>query len=149
MPNVFERFQKRVVGSQNTLKDMTNKILPSGDFGTITGIQTILQSWSNILTTPKRTFLFDPEYGSDLHKLIFEPVDQLTVEAITTEVRNVLTTYDNRAKISSFDVQFLTNRKGFVVNVVVEFGGQIAELTTLIDQNNYFNITGQQATAGG
>jgi len=138
--NLLDRFNKTVVGSNEKDADYQSKIVTSGDFKRVENIEAILSSWSNILITPKRTYQYDPEYGSDLYKLIFEPADQSTEEEIIEEVVEALRTYDPRATVKNVSVTFLTTRKGFNVAVEVLYSGQNTELQVVIDENVYFKF---------
>ena len=140
MANLLDRFNKTVAGSESKLADYKSKISSVGDFKRISDIEVILSSWNNILLTPKRTYMFDPEYGSDLYKLVFEPADERTQEQITREVVNSLRKYDDRAIINDVRVSFLSNQKGFVVAVDVEYEGETSQLETVIDEDLYFRF---------
>ena len=71
MANILDRFQKTVVGATGRFADFTDVISPIGDFTRTTGLNVILKSWYTLLITPTRTVDHDPEYGSDLYKLVF------------------------------------------------------------------------------
>ena len=86
MTNFLDRFNKLAIGSSGTISDQIAKISPSGDFARINNIEVILASWSNILQTPENTYTFDPEYGSKLYKMIFEPADEHTIQIIKDEI---------------------------------------------------------------
>lgn len=140
MANLLDRFNKTVVGSNEKLADYQSKIVTSGDFKRVEDIETILSSWSNILITPKRTYQYDPEFGSDLYKLVFEPADTSTEEEIKEEVIESLRTYDPRATIQNINVSFLVGRKGFNVAVEVLYEGASEQLQVVIDENVYFKF---------
>ena len=136
--NLLDRFNKTVVGSSEKDADYQSKIVTSGDFKRVENIEAILSSWSNILVTPKRTYQYDPDYGSDLYKLVFEPADQTTEEEIIEEVIEVLKTYDARAIIETVSVSFIESRKGFNLAIEVSYDGKEADLQVVIDENIYF-----------
>jgi phage baseplate assembly protein W len=140
MVNLLHRFSKDVAGSESKLADYKSTVASIGDFRRIDNIQVILNSWSNILTTPRRTYMFDPEYGSDLYKLIFEPADNTTKRAIIDETVSVLTRYDDRARINDINVEFLPNRKGFNVAVDVEYEGETGQIEVIVDEDSYFQF---------
>ena len=140
MANLLDRFKQTVVGSESKLADYRSTISSTGDFKRISDIEVILNSWNNILTTPRRTYMFDPEYGSDLYKLVFEPADEKTVELITKEVVTSLRKYDDRARINDISVSYLSNGKGFVVSVDVEYEGEVGQLQTVVDEDLYFRF---------
>ena len=140
MANLLDRFNETVAGSNSKLADYTSIVAPKGDFKRIKDIEVLISSWNNILITPRRTYMFDPEYGSNLYKMIFEPADQSTEEEIIEKVVEALRTYDPRATVKNVSVTFLTSRKGFNVAVEVLYSGQNTELQVVIDENVYFKF---------
>ena len=136
MANFLDLFQKEAIGGEGRIEDFTANINSRGDFTKIRELDVILNSWNNVLQTPQRSYTFDPEYGSKLQQLIFEPADESTIDAIVDEVEECLSAYDSRAKIESIDVQFLKNRKGFSVNVVVSYKGKTGSFSTIITEED-------------
>jgi len=142
MSTLMEKFRKSVIGSSGKIADFTAKIAPYGDFYRVENLQTILTSWNNILLTPTRTYTYDPEFGSDLYKYVFDPQDDDTKDAIQDEILYKLKRYDDRAEIVSLDIEYLTNRKGFTVSIVVDYEGERGGVSFEVDESLYFNITG-------
>ena len=140
MANPLKRFNKEVAGSNSKIGDFTSTIAPKGDFKKIKDIEVILASWNNILLTPRRSYMFDPEYGSDLYKMVFEPADEVTVNKVIDEVTNTLLKYDDRASIENVAVTFFPNQKGFTVAVDVNYDGNIGQLAVVIDESLYFKF---------
>lgn len=138
MVDFLKRFNQTVAGSRNEITDYVSVVAPVGDFKRIEGIEVILNSWNNILLTPKRSYIFDPEYGSNLYKLVFEPADAVTQQKINQEVINTIQRYDERATIKDVQISFLPNNKGFQVNIDVEYKGDSSNLKVVIDQSLYF-----------
>ncbi|GAG24357.1 unnamed protein product, partial [marine sediment metagenome] len=95
---------------------------------------------NNILLTPKRSYLFDPEYGSDLYKMVFEPADAQTAETIKNEVTGSIIRYDDRAIIQDVAVAFFNQGKGFSITIQVDYQGESAELNIGIDETIYFKF---------
>lgn len=144
MPNLLSRFNKEVIGSDNAIYDYLAKITARGDFKRVKNIDVIITSWNNILMTPRRTYIMDPEYGSDLHLILFEPVDETTVERIKTEVESRIQLYDDRATIEDIEVVLNSNRKGFTVNILVEYEGDVKTLSVKFDDST---VVRQQGAA--
>lgn len=140
MANLLDRFSKTSVGSTNKFIDYLQTIAPSGDFKQIQDINVILNSWNNILVTPLRTYQFDPNYGSDLYKLIFEPQDDQTRDAIVNEVVNAIQKFDSRASIKDVKVSFLNNKKGFALAITVSYEKQEKTIKVMLDENVYFKF---------
>jgi len=140
LANLLDRFKRAGVGSAGRIADFLPKVAPYGDFTRTTDLNTILASWNNILLTPTRTYTHDPEYGTNLIRYIFEPATTETLNKIKREVEYKLTTYDDRATITNIEVFFLQNKKGFVINIYVDYEGERAELSASIDEETYFNF---------
>jgi len=143
--DILKRFNTEVVGSNQTLYDFLPKIASVGDFQRIKDINVIISSWNNILLTPKRTYIHDPEYGSDLFKLIFDPVDNITVERIKNEIVLAIRKYDSRAEIEDIVVTLLTTKKGFSVIIYVDYNGTKGSLSINFDETTFITT---ETTAG-
>lgn len=139
MANLLKRFNKQVIGSDGKIYDYLSKITASGDFKRVEDLNVIITSWNNILLTPKRTYLHDPDYGSNLHKLVFEPADDSTVDLIKTEVVQALTYYDSRANITNVEVVIKSNGKGYVINIFAVYEGVSGTLTVSFDDSTLLN----------
>jgi len=142
LANLLDRFNKTVVGSKGRIADYAPVISVSGDFKLVTDLNAILLSWNNILLTPTRSYDHDPEYGCDLYKMIFDQADSVTEDNIRNEIINKLPRYDDRASITDVNVFFLNNKKGFVVNVLVNYKGVVGKLEARIDESLYFQFMG-------
>jgi phage baseplate assembly protein W len=113
--------------------DYDSTMTPLGDFEKITNINVIVNSWNNILLTPRGTYDHDPEYGSRLYEMLFQVADIDTMIDIKNEIYDTLSRYDNRAYINKVDVKFLKPpQKGFIVKIVAEYEGEKSELTVKI-----------------
>lgn len=135
MANILDRFIKSARGTDVQPHDFIPYISSIGDFKRIRNIDVILNSWNNILLTPLGSYLFDPNFGSNLYRLIFEPADAGTVEAIKTEVQTRIENYDTRGEILGLTVVMLPNKKGFNVNVECGFGGERGEISIKFDDS--------------
>lgn len=146
MANLLDRFKKNTIGSATTIFDYLPRITSSGDFKRVRELDVIITSWNNILITPRRSFIHDPEFGSDLPLMVFEPTDEETVERIKTEVVDRIRQYDDRATINGIDVLLKANKKGFVVNVFVEYEGDTGTLSVSFDDSTISPQGTQQET---
>ena len=140
MASNYEKFGKSVIGSRGKIADFTTTITPTGDFNRINDISVIINSWNNILLTPIRTYTFDPEYGSELYKYVFEPYDRRTVEAIKNEIYRRLSRWDDRAEITDIQIRALPGGKGFEINIFVEYEGQEEKMQLTLDEAAYFTF---------
>lgn len=140
MANIEDKFTSSVIGSSGDIFDYNDIITSSGDFKRTSKLAVVMKSWNNILLTQRRSYTHDPEYGSDLYKYVFEPSDNLTIQMIIQEVKNTLILYDDRATITSIDVSFLSNKKGFVVDIGVEYKGEKGSFESIISEDLYSDI---------
>ena len=140
MANILDKFKKNVIGSNSKIADYTCTISPSGDFKRIHDFTAILNNWNNILLTPVGSYDHDPEYGSNLHKYVYEPVDNDTVEGIKNEIRRCITSYNDQADISRIDVKFLKDNKGFSFDIIAYLNDQEGSITITIDESSSFKI---------
>jgi phage baseplate assembly protein W len=139
MSNIFDKFRDSAVGSSGRILDFTSKINSSGDFTKVYDLNAIILSWNNILITQKGTYDHDPEYGSNLYLYLFEPADDKTQQSIKDEIKNSLSVYDSRANIDDIAVNFLSNQKGFSVNITADYFGVKGSLSVTIDNTTYEN----------
>jgi len=137
MANLLDRFKTQVRGSEKRIYDYLPKITAKGDFKRITDLNVIINSWTNILMTPRRTYINDPEYGSDLHLQVFEPADAISVETIKTEILDRIRLYDDRASIVSLEVTGFKNKKGFGVDMIVNYEGEKEDISISFDDSSY------------
>lgn len=134
MASLLKRFEKEISGRKKEVIDFIPEIDANGDFKKVRGIEAIIKSWTNILLTPLGTYDHDPDYGSKLLFLVFEPADEITREKIYNEIDFRLPRFDDRAQIDDIDVQFFNNRKGFTVTITVNYDGDTGILTQSITE---------------
>lgn len=80
------------------------EVTDNNDFDYITATYCIIDHIIKELLTPKRTYVFDPEYGSNIHKYIFDHIDENSVAGIVSEIKSVIDRYS-----SVVDYQIDTN----------------------------------------
>jgi phage baseplate assembly protein W len=113
-----------------TYSDYISQKSPLGDYKKISNINVIINSWNNILLTPRGSYDHDPEYGSRLYEYLYEPADSDTMNNIRDEIIEMISRYDDRASIDSIDVKYIRPpNQGFVVYIVVLYEGDRAPLT--------------------
>ena len=137
MPNLLNRFFNEVIGSSEKIRDYIAIISSRGDFKRIEDLNVILSSWNTILLTPRRSYILDPQFGSDLYKYVFDPADESTVESIRNEVIETLRFYDNRATITDVQVRIMESGKGYVLDIVADYRGETGSLTVKFDDTTF------------
>lgn len=137
MSNVLKRFRSESVGTGETDIDYLPTISPAGDFTRTKDINAILNSWNNILLTPRRSYPYDPEYGSDLYKMVFEPLDDITAARIQDETVSAIRRYDDRADIESVNISFFKSGKGFTIDMIVNYDGETKNLSVTLTERTF------------
>ncbi len=135
MASNLKKFNRNVLGASNKIFDYMPDISPSGDVKRLSEIDVIINSWKNILLTPVGSYDHNPEYGSILYQLLFEPADNITIDKIKTELESKLMLYDDRAKIMSTDVKYISsNKKGFNIDIDVLYKGNQKNMSVSITE---------------
>ena len=76
----------------------------NNDLIAIKNVNAIARSVRNIiLTTPGEKF-FDPDFGSNVSKLLFENVDDITASQIQEEIEFSINNYEPRVKLTNVEV---------------------------------------------
>ena len=71
----------------------------TGDVGKVKDATSVKRGISNILMTENNERLFQPEVGSGLKNLLFEPMTDLTTQLLEDEVRSAIDAWENRAQL--------------------------------------------------
>jgi phage baseplate assembly protein W len=100
------------------------KVPGTGDIPLKYNEQAVIRSIRNLLSTNIGERLFQPEVGSSLNSLLFEPVTQITATLIQNEVIRIITNYEPRASIARVDVSALPDSNQFNVTVYAYIGNQ-------------------------
>lgn len=137
----LSQIDKKIYGKENIPIDFVEVIGQNGDFKKINGINVLVKSLRNMLMTPLGTYIFDPEYGSELYKKVFQIADDITKEEIIFEVRDRIQLYDDKVIIKEVDVDFYADSKGFYITAILEKDGYESDLIlTFADYNMEFSM---------
>ena len=105
--------------------DLTFLRLPStGDVAMKYDEQAVIRSIRNLLNTNVYDRLFQPDIGSTLNQLLFEPISPLTATLIQNEIIRTITNYEPRATINTISVTAAPDSNQFNVSLSVLVGNQ-------------------------
>ena len=91
----------------------------NGDLIAIKNVNAITRSIRNIvLTTPGEKF-FDPDFGSNVSKLLFENVDDITASQIQEEIEFSINNYEPRVKL--IDVQVIADNDNASFDTIITY----------------------------
>lgn len=86
--------------------------------------QSVIRSVRNLLSTNRYERLFQPNIGSSLNTLLFEPVSPLTANLIEDEIVRMIKNYEPRVTISQVVVSAEPDSNQFNVSLYVFVGNQ-------------------------
>lgn len=84
-----------------------------------TGVQAVINSVKNLLLTGHYEKPFHPEIGSNIRKMLFEPLDAIVATNLQREIEETLSNYEPRVRVRKIIVSPNYDKNGF--NVYLEF----------------------------
>ena len=84
-----------------------------------TGPNAIVQSVINLIQLSHYEKPFHPEIGSNVRKLLFEPLDNITSNLLSEEIKTTLANFEPRVKVNNVYVQSNENLDGY--DITIEF----------------------------
>mgnify|MGYP000666023663 FL=1 len=111
--------------------DLTFRRLPvTNDVALSYDEQAVIRSVRNLLLTGFYERPFQPNLGSNLNKLLFEPADQLTSNLIESEVRDVISNFEPRITVNTINVTISPDENSFNLSMTF-FVGNNTRATTV------------------
>jgi phage baseplate assembly protein W len=107
-----------------TRKPVTNDVALSYDE------MAVIRSVRNLLLTNHYERPFQPELGSNINTLLFEPISPITSASLQTEIENMINNYEPRALLKSVNVNAQPDQNAYEVSL--EFYIQNATLPTTV-----------------
>jgi phage baseplate assembly protein W len=89
------------------------------DINKLTAERAVVNSIKNLVSTNHYEKPFNPSFGSNLRRLLFENADKFTASLIEREIAEVIRNYEPRATVNNVIVSPTTDGNGF--NVELEF----------------------------
>lgn len=71
-----------------------------------------------VLTQPGERF-FNPNIGSKIRNILFEPLDYITASLISSEIEYTIRAFEKRVKLTEVDVEIDDNNNGF--DVIIDY----------------------------
>jgi phage baseplate assembly protein W len=99
------------------------------DINKVVGEKAIINSIKNLLLTNHYERPFQPHLGSNIRKLLFEPLDALVARSLEIEIRTVLQNFEPRVKIISIRVSPQVQQNAFQVTLEFQPLNTLAPIT--------------------
>lgn len=87
----------------------------------VINIDSILQSISNILGTKSQERLFNPEFGSSLESMLFEPMSDITVFNLFNSIISSVSKYEPRIDLNMFKSEIIPDFKNNIYDILLVF----------------------------
>lgn len=107
-----------------TRKPVTNDVALSYDE------MAVVRSVRNLLLTNHYEKPFQPELGSNINSLLFEPVSPVVSASLQSEIENMINNYEPRAQLKSVTINAKPDQNAYEVSL--EFYIQNATLPTTV-----------------
>ena len=100
------------------LTDM-NRHPVSGDITRFVNEQAVIRSCKNLIMTNRGERPYQPRVGSNIHKALFEPMDDLTTHQISNFVKETLEQNEPRVKILQLNTLADYDNNQYIVSLTV------------------------------
>ena len=98
--------------------DLNFRIHPiKKDINKHTAEMAVVNSIKNLVLTQHYEVSFQPEIGSNIQKLLFEPLDSVTASLLDREIRQVIKNFEPRASVDIVKVLPDYDKNGFTVTL--------------------------------
>lgn len=99
--------------------------------------QAVVRSIRNLLLTNHYDRPFNPDLGSNINSILFEPISTITASSLQSAVSTVVNNYEPRAILREVVVTPLPDRNAYNVSITffIENATQATTLTLLLERN--------------
>jgi phage baseplate assembly protein W len=121
MANKNDRFKVMSRDSQ-AYSDFTTDLTPhpvSLDIVKFTNENSVIRTIRNLLLTDRNERLYQPNIGTNIRKMLFEPINSMTAQTITDFIRDTVFDFEPRARLLSVNVVPDEENNRYVVNVTI------------------------------
>tara|TARA_Y100000389_G_scaffold197865_1_gene233286 strand:+ start:947 stop:1339 length:393 start_codon:yes stop_codon:yes gene_type:complete len=122
------------VAKFQTFKDLNITFKPhpvTGDLIVKKDEAAVKQALINLLLTSKGERPFQPDLGSDLRKILFNPLDAGTAAQIGENIQETIESYEPRVDLLQLDVDANFDDNGFDVSIEFEIIGREDQPVTI------------------
>jgi len=113
--------------STRTYKDLAFSMFANpmnGDIGKSTGATAVKKAITGILKTNYNERVFQPEFGSNIRALLFEPMNPVTEQRMKTEVEEAVKRHEPRAKVIGVTVRAQEDQNRYEVRVLFNLSSE-------------------------
>jgi len=104
----------------------------TGDVALSHDVQAVTRSIRNLIRTGHYDRLFNPDLGSNLNTLLFEPVSFISASAIESEIKSMIFAYEPRAILQKIEVRPRIDNNAYEVSITFYLENATLPTTTTI-----------------
>ena len=112
----FTPFKKKEYYSDFLINFDMNPV--TGTLARVINEDSIKQSLKNLILTNRTERPYNPNVGSRINALLFDPLDNFTAENIKNEIKETVEAFEPRAIINEIYVYPDDERNGFTINII-------------------------------
>ena len=108
--------------STRTYKDLAFSMFSNpmnGDIGKSVGATAVKRAIVGILKTNFNERVFQPEFGSNIRALLFEPMNPITEQRMKTEVEEAVKRHEPRAQVIGVTVEAQEDQNRYMVKILI------------------------------
>ena len=101
-------------------------------------VDAVKQSVKNLILTNHYERPFQPEIGSGVSQLLFEPLDPITANSLSRVVGEVIANFEPRAQVVSVDARPNPETNSYEITIdfrVINVPGELVSLTTMLERS--------------
>ena len=113
--------------STRTYKDLAFSMFANpmnGDIGKSVGATAVKRAIVGILKTNFNERVFQPEFGSNIRALLFEPMNPITEERMRTEVEEAVKRHEPRATVIGVTVEAQEDQNRYLVKILFNLSSE-------------------------
>jgi phage baseplate assembly protein W len=109
----------------------------TGDIALSYDQQSVIRSIRNLLLTNHYERPFNPDLGSNMNALLFEPISPMTSTQLEATIRTTINNYEPRAILKNITVQALPNQNAYNVTITffLENATQATTISVILERN--------------
>jgi len=101
----------------------------TGDIALSTNDQAVIRSVRNLIMTNHYERPFHPEIGSNVCKMLFEPISPLTANYLQREIEDTITNFESRVKLQQVIVQIQPDANYYSAIISFFINNQVQPIT--------------------
>ena len=119
-----------IINRQYSDLDLNFNVHPvKKDINRWTDEQAVIHSVRNLLVTNHYERPFQPDLGSNIRRMLFEPLDNITASNLDREIRQTITNFEPRVIITTLQVAPLYDKNSFGIYMEFEIVNRSEPIT--------------------